>query len=336
MSDLYRTLGVDRSASQAEVKKSYRKLAKKLHPDRNPGDDAVAERFKEISAAYSVIGDKEQRARYDRGEIDSSGAQSNPFAGARAGAGGGGFAGFEDIIRGFSSAAGGGAGGPGSGARTFHFGTSGSGDDIFSQLFGGRGGGARPRQNRPGQPQANQPGGNQDVSYTLGVSFLDAVCGTTKRLTLRTGKTLDVKIPAGVNDGQQIRLSEQGDQSFPGVRAGDALIRVSVEPHSYFRREGKDILLDVPITVNEAVLGAKVNVPTISGKVKITVPKGTSSGTRLRLKGKGIKAGKAKPGDQIIELKITLPNKADPALEKAMKSWAGEHGYSVRGKFGLE
>lgn len=324
MKDLYQILGVAKTASVAEVKKSYRKLAKELHPDVNMGDEKISERFKEVSAAYAIIGDKEQRARYDQGQIDASGAIRNPFAGAGAGAKQSEV--FEEILRNF----GGSARGFGGTAQ----GRTGSAEDIFADLFSfGRSRG--PRASRPGPQQRRSPLKGQDVTYKLAVSFLDAATGTTRKVTLQTGKTLNVKIPEGVKDGQQIRLAGQGPGGVAGGRPGDALIKITVKPHGFFKREGNDIMLELPIAIDEAVLGAKIQVPTISGPVAMKVPKGTSSGKRLRLKGKGLKHGK-KHGDQIVVLKIVLPEKADAELEKAMKKWRKTHDGSVRAKYGVK
>ncbi|MCH8861394.1 MAG: J domain-containing protein [Proteobacteria bacterium] len=337
MKDLYQILGVSRSAGVTEVKKAYRKLAKKLHPDANMGNETIAERFKEVSAAYAIIGDKEQRARYDRGDIDASGAIRNPFAGAGADAKQSEV--FEEILRNFGGGVRGFGGGRGraGGGGPAGFDFSGSAEDIFADLFGfGRARGAR--GGRPGAGQrrsGSSPLKGQDAVYKLTVPFLDAARGVTRQVTLQTGKTLNVKIPEGVKDGQQIRLAGQGPRGMAGGRPGDALIKITVKPHSFFRLEGNDILLELPITVDEAVLGAKIQVPTVSGAVAMKVPKGSSSGKRLRLKGKGLKSGR-KHGDQIVILKIALPEKSDPDLEKAISKWRKNHEYSVRAKFGVK
>lgn len=308
MKNPYQTLGVKKSASPAEIKKSYRKLAKKLHPDRNPDNDKVADRFKQISAAYSILGDKKQRAKFDRGEIDASGAAARPFAGAGFGGGGGGFGGFEEIFRGFKP-----------GQRRSGYRMEGGGDDFFSELFGlgrGRGGHKGPRR-------------GQDILYSVSIPFLDAARGSQQRLRLDTGKTLKVRIPAGVRDGQQIRLSGQGQKGVSGGRSGDALVEVRIEPHPFFERHGDDIHIVVPITLDEAVLGAKISVPTLTKPVSLTVPKGSSSGRKLRLKGKGIKRGKT-TGDQIVSLKIVLPKKGARELEDFLGKWRRSHAYEVR------
>ncbi len=304
MKDPYQTLGVKKSASAAEIKKTYRKLAKKLHPDRNPDDHKVAKRFKQISAAYSILGDKKQRAKFDRGEIDASGAAARPFAGG----GGGGFGGFEEVFRGFNP-----------GQRRTEFRMEGGGDDFFSELFGlGRG-----RRGHKG------PRRGQDILYSVSIPFLDAARGSQQKIRLDTGKTLKVRIPAGVRDGQQIRLSGQGQKGASGGRSGDALVEVRIKPHPFFERQGDDIHIAVPITLDEAVLGAKISIPTLGKPVSVTVPKGSSSGRKLRLKGKGVKRGKT-TGDQIVNLKIVLPEKSDRELEDFLGKWRRSHAYEVR------
>lgn len=312
MKDLYNILGLSKTASTSEIKKKYRTLAKKLHPDRNPDDEKVSKRFKEVSAAYSVLSDKDQRARYDRGEIDASGAERGPF-------GGGGFRGFEEAFKGARQ-------GRGQGRAAFRF--EGAGADIFSELFGfGRGG------NSQGKRKARRsPLKGKDAEYSLTIPFLDAVKGTRSKVKLRNGKTLNVTIPAGVKEGQRIRLAKQGQKGFAGGPAGDAMIEIKIKPHPYFDRSGDDILVEVPITLDEAVLGAKISVPTISGAVKVKVPKGSSSGRKLRLKGKGVKTGK-KSGDQYVILKIVVPEKSNPELEGFLKEWRRKHGYNARDSF---
>ncbi len=317
--NLYSVLGVARDASQSDIKRSYRKLAKDLHPDRNLDNDKVSDRFKEVSACYAILGDAKQRARYDRGEIDDSGTKRAPFAGAGARQAGG-YANYEDI---FARA----AEQQRQGGASFDF--SGGPEDFFSDIFGF---GRSKKKSAKSAKAKKTRGRTNDVSYNLTISFLDAALGMTKNLTLRNGKTLSVKIPAGVNDGQQIRLSGQGQKGFAGSRAGDALIRVHVAPHLYFERVENNIFLELPITIDEAILGAKISVPTVRGAVSVKIPKGTSSGKRLRLKGKGIQHG-AKSGDQYITLKITLPESHDPDLEAVIKEWRETHGYSVRKKF---
>lgn len=297
MNDLYTILGVSKNATDAEIKRAYHALAKELHPDVNPGDEKVADRFKQVSAAYSILGDKKKRARYDAGEIDSSGAERSPFhAGGQGGFHPGGFrsGGFQSDNVNFGGA-----------------------EDIFADLFGfGRG--HRPRARR-----------GQDVVYHLKIPFLDAINGTTRRVSLSNGKTLDVKIPAAVRDGQQIRLAGQGENGISGGPPGDALITVAVMEHRFFRREGHDIHMDLPISIDEAVLGAKVSVPTVDGTVSLSIPKNSSSGKRLRLKGKGIKTP-GKVGDQYVTLQVMVPNGPDKDLEAFLEKWAKKHPHSVR------
>ena len=303
MSDPYETLGVARSASQDEIKSAYRKLAKKLHPDLNPGDAKVESRFKDVSAAYELLSDAEKRGRFDRGEIDASGAETqrgfyNAYAGSQEGA--------KYRTR---------QGGP-------HMGGMGEDDmeDILASMFGG---GARRRGG------AGMKMRGQDLNYSLAVDFLDAARGATKRITLPEGGQLDVKIPAGIEDGASLRLTGKGGQGFNGGPQGDAFVTVQIRPHAVYRREGRDIHIDLPITVGEAVLGGRVAVPTIDGSVQMSVPKGSSTGKTLRLKERGL-PGKGGRGDQFVHLQIMLPDKPDEALEAALRDWAADHPYDPR------
>ncbi len=294
MKDPYSVLGVPKSSTDAELKKTYRTLAKKLHPDINSGDEKIAERFKEVSAAYALLRDKDLRARYDRGEINADGSEKG-FAGG----------GFDPRS--------GGMGGMGGG----RFGDGFDPEEIFASIFGGARGGRQSgrRQRRP------QKG--QDIAYRLKIDFLDAVKGGKKPITLANNKSLNVTIPENVKEGQKIRLKGQGDDGMNGGPAGDAIIEISINKHAFFRCEGNDIHLDLPITLQEAVLGEKVNIPTIDGKVAMTIPKGSSSGRLLRLKGKGAADPKSKKrGDQYVKLQIMLPDEPDEALEKLIKKWA--------------
>lgn len=293
--DLYQVLGVARNASQDEIRKAYRKLAKELHPDLNPGNAGAADRFKEVSAAYEILGDAAKRARYDRGEIDASGAErpQHTFYREYADAGGArtyyttaGFEDFEDI------------------------------SDLFSDLFGRR--------------AAWAPG--RDVHYRLEVDFLDAVNGAKRRVTLPDGQALDLSIPAGTKDGTILRLKGKGATDRGGGPAGDSLVEVSVRPHPVFKRDGDDIVIELPITLDEAVLGGKVEVPTVSGRVTMTVPKGVNTGDVLRLKGKGVKPPRRPAGDQRVVIKIVLPETIDSDLEKFMASWRERHRYDPRVK----
>lgn len=323
MRDPYQVLGVARDVSAEDLRKAYRKLAKEFHPDRNQGNEKASERFKEISAAYDLLGDAERRGKYDRGEIDASG---QPRA---RGFGGGGFR--------PGGAAGGGAGGGGP-FSGFGFDPHAGGEDIFDEIFGqmrrNRGGaaGAGPRN-------ANRPMRGADRHFNLKIGFLDAARGCKRRLTMPDGKQLDVAIPAGLVDGQQIRLRHQGDAGRNKGEAGDALIEVTVEPHPFFVRQGDDLHLELPLTLDEAILGAKIPVPTIDGMVAVSVPKGASSGTTLRLKGRGfpLKGGASdQRGDQYVKLKIVLPEKPNSALEKLIEGWVKSNKYDVRAKYTVD
>ncbi|MCC3306431.1 DnaJ C-terminal domain-containing protein [Sneathiella sp. HT1-7] len=301
----YDLLGVKPTASDKEIKSAYRKLAKKLHPDLNPGDVSAEEKFKAISSAYAILGDKDQRARFDKGEIDETGKEKPD----------------PQYYRSYADA------GPENHYYTSEgFGDFGDESDLFSELFrrSRAGGGSDGRR-------AHGPIRGQDVQYQLKISFMDAVLGAKKRITMPEGSTLDVSVPAGIRDGQSIRLKGKGTPGFNGGPNGDAYVKIEVSSHRHFRREGKDILLDLPISLDEAVLGAKIAVPTIHGKVNMTVPSGASSGQTLRLKGKGIAAGKnAAAGDQRVRLKVILPKKIDPELKEFMEQWQKDNAYSVR------
>lgn len=294
--DPYTVLGVARDAPDEEIRRAYRKLAKELHPDLNPGNRASAEeRFKKLSSAYEIVGDPEKRKQFDRGEIDANGEQRRTYQ--RAGA----------------APFGGRAGGRP--AEEFGFG------DVFSDLFGGRG----RWSGDGGGPFAAR---GRDVRYTLEVDFLEAATGTKKRVTMPDGGVLDLNVPEGVADGQTLRLKGKGT---PGPRgeAGDALVEIKVKPHPHFRREGDDIVTDLPITIDEAVLGAKIEVPTVSGRVQLTVPKGTSSGRVFRLKGKGVHNTTSNHnGDQLVTVHIVLPEKVDDKLAYFMSEWRQSHRYN--------
>ncbi|WP_300299678.1 DnaJ C-terminal domain-containing protein [Ferrovibrio sp.] len=321
MRDPYEVLGVARGISQDDLRKAYRKLAKELHPDRNPDNAKAAERFKEVSAAYDILGDAEKRGKYDRGEIDAAGQP-------RARGFGGGFRG------GPGAGARGGARGPFGGGDHGFGGFENGGEDIFDEIFG------QMRRTRGGAgARTNRPMRGADRHFNLKIGFLDAARGCKRRLTMPDGKQLDVAIPAGLADGQQIRLRHQGDAGRNGGEAGDALIEVTVEPHPFFIRQGEDIQLELPVTLDEAVLGAKIAVPTIDGMVAVAVPKGASSDTTLRLKGRGfpLKGGASdQRGDQYVKLKIVLPEKPNSALEKLIEGWVKSHKYDVRAKYTLD
>lgn len=309
--NLYDVLGVAKTASEAEIKSAYRKLARKYHPDLNKDDKNAADKFKEVSAAYDILGDKDKRQKYDNNEIDADGKPT----GFGAGFGGGeGFSGNPfggGSYRTYSSAGGNPFGGASGFGKTGGFDFSSLfGDDIMSQFTGGAG--RRSSGFGFGGPQKGQ-----DMAYTMNVSFIDAAQGAEKNVLIN-GKNINVKIPAGTEDGQTLRLKGLGDPSPNGGEAGDVLITIKVEPHQYFKSEGLNILLDLPVSIKEAVLGAKITVPTISGKVNVKIPPYSSSGEKLRLKGKGIKS-KAGQGDEIITLKIMAPKNPDAALEEALK-----------------
>jgi DnaJ-class molecular chaperone len=283
--DPYATLGVPKTATDDEIRSAYRKLAKQYHPDLNPGKPAAEERFKAISTAYDLLSDPQKRARFDRGEIDASGQERPPE---------------RPFYRSYGDQAG----------RT-KYRTEQSFDpedleDIFSAFGGGaglgRGRGFRAR--------------GADARYSLTVDFLDAARGATKRLTLPDGKTLDVNIPPGLKDGQVLRLKGQGMPGLGDGPTGDALIEVQVAPHPVFRREDDNVVVTLPVTMQEAILGAKIDVPTIDGPVFVTVPAGSQNGARLRLKGRGI-AG----GDQFVQLQVALPASDEPELAEFLKTW---------------
>ncbi|MCW2243407.1 DnaJ C-terminal domain-containing protein [Azospirillum canadense] len=299
MSNPYEILGVSSTASDDDIRKAYRKLAKKYHPDLNPGKEEAEQRFKDISAAYSLLSDAEKRARFDRGEIDSSG-QERPQ---------------RQYYRDFAE-------GPG-GARYSHAEGFASDDleNIFSDLFGGRG---FARGHGAGGGSMPMKGGN--LSLALTVDFVDAAKGGKQRVTMPDGKTLDIDLPAGLEDHATIRLKGKGLPGVNGGPPGDALITITVAPHPWFRREGDDVHLDLPVTLAEAVLGGKVRVPTIDGAVMLTVPKGANNGTRLRLKGKGIPdPQKNARGDQYVTVRIALPDETDPALEEFVRGWSADY-----------
>ena len=325
MRDPYDVLGVDRTAGAAEIKRAYRKLAKESHPDRHKGDVRAKDRFAEINAAYEIIGDKDKRAQFDRGEIDAEGKPKfqgfEGFSGQ--GPGGPGGRGFENIDpRVFSSIfsnLGGGrqAGAPGGGTRTFRFSTGGGqpggNDDILRSIFGGSG---RPQ---PGQP-GTRPARGADVKAAIAVTLEDISAGKKPAVSLPAGKTVALTLPKGVSDGQVIRLKGQGQPSPSGGAAGDVLVTVRFVPHPQFTVVGSDLRVDVPVSLQDAVLGAKVAVPTLAGRVQISVPAMADTGKAMRLKGKGLPR-KSGHGDLIVDLKITLPDRPDAELDALMQSW---------------
>jgi DnaJ-class molecular chaperone len=309
MRDPYDVLGVKKSASEPEIKKAFRSLAKKHHPDTKGGDADAQKKFQEISGAYDILGDKEKRAKFDRGEIDANGNprgfdpgahgfRGGPYGGQQAGAGPGGFQytwtpGEEgETVEGFRP------------------------EDIFADLFGGGLGG---RRGGGGRRQARQ---GESYEIALTVSFEEAAKGGTRRVYLPDGREVDVRIPVGLRDGQQIRLKGQGGQGSNNGPNGDVLLSVSVAPHPYYTRDGNDLRMDLPVTLQEAVLGGKATVPTLTGSVALTVPANSNSGATLRLKGKGIPAhGSRAAGDLYVRLVVTLPDKPDADLRKFTENW---------------
>ncbi len=307
MTDPYTTLGVPRSATEKDIKSAYRKLAKELHPDKNKDNPKATERFSQATQAYDLLSDKDKRARFDRGEIDGDGNPTSPFGGGFGGGGGfgqrpgsqGGFRG-EDLGGGF-------------GAEGVDL------SDLFEGLFGGgrtasAGGGFGGR--RPPPPQKGA-----DIQYRLRVSFVDAARRADQRITLSDGKTIDLKLPAGVEDGTQMRLKGKGQPGPAG--AGDGLVTIAVEGHKFFRRDGFDVRIDLPITLDEAVVGGKVRVPTVDGPVVMTIKPGTSGGSVLRLKGKGFSQKNGERGDQLVTLEIAIPEPGSAALTELAKHLDG-------------
>jgi DnaJ-class molecular chaperone len=285
--DPYAALGIGRTATADDIRRAYRKLAKESHPDVRPGDKAAEDRFKRATAAFNLLSDPAHKARFDRGEIDADGNERMAFNGGRARQGGRAYAGA----------------GPGAGpGDAFDIG------DIFSDLFGSGASGARTYSRMRGR----------DVRFTLDVDFLDSIVGAKRRIALSEGRTVDVNIPAGVESGQIMRLKGQGGAGVQGGPAGDALVELHVRPHAFFRREGQDIHMDLSISLTEAVDGAKVQVPTPSGPVALTIPPGANTGKVLRLKGKGV----AGQGDQLVRLQIMLPEGPDEELRKFVRKWS--------------
>jgi DnaJ-class molecular chaperone len=317
MRDPYEVLGVPRGASAAAIKSAYRKLAKKHHPDANKNDPKSAARFSELNAAHEILGDEAKRKQFDRGEIDAEGKprfQGFPGGDPRTRGGPGG---FETHT--FRS---GGAGPGGYGGGGF--------EDILNSMFGGAAArGARPGGGTTFEFDAGGLALDLDVSVSMTVSLEEAAQGVEKRVRLPTGKELNVKIPPGVVAGQQIRLKGQGE-SAPGHRPGDLLMTISIAPHPYFKVDGSDLRVDLPITLYEAVLGGKVRVPTVGSAVDLSIPKNTSSGRTFRLKGKGLPKPTGTAGDLLVTTRIMLPNGNDAQLEALMQKWRDEHPYNPR------
>ncbi|WP_420139732.1 DnaJ C-terminal domain-containing protein [Sphingomonas sp.] len=311
MADPYTTLGVARGADESTIKKAYRKLAKELHPDKNKDNPKAAARFSEVTRAYDLLSDKDKRAQFDRGEIDEQGNPKAPFG--YGGPGGGGF--------------GGGRGGPGGG---FEFGDAAAADfgDIFEGIFGSRRGSAGPS----GFGARARPQRGADVAYRLAVDFEDAAALKPQRITLSSGKTIDLKITADAVSGKAMRLAGQGEQGAAGP--GDATVTLEVMPHRFFKREGDDVRLDLPLRLDEAVLGARVRLPTVEGAVMMTIPPGSSSGKILRLKGRGFHRTNGTRGDQLVTLMIDIPSD-DAALKQFVENWSGDTERNPRTALGV-
>ncbi len=292
----YDILGVGKDATEQEIKSAHRKLVKKYHPDLNPSDKKAGEKFQQINAAYELLKDKDKRAAFDRGEIDMQGNPTQQY----------------NYYRDYAD---GGAGGN----RYYHSSTGGFSEedihDIFSSFFSGNVGGQ----------QAGFKRRSLDAYYTIEVDFLDAALGAEKQITMPDGKILKLKIPAGINDGQTLRLKGQGAHGDVNNMPGDAYVEVHIRPHKFYRRKGNDIYIDLPITIDEAVLGGKVKVPTIHGAVEVTIPSGANTGKTVRLRGKGIKGG-----SQYLRLQLVLPEKIDDDLQEYMRQWSSKHSYNPR------
>src|ERR1700688_3361217 len=313
MRDPYEVLGVPRGASAAAIKSAYRKLAKKHHPDANKNDPKSQARFSELNSANEILGDEDKRKQFDRGEIDAEGKPR-----------------FQGLPGGGDPRA---RGGPG-GFETHTFRTGGGGgggfEDILNSMFGGAAGrGQRPGGGNTFEFDAGGIALDLDLSVAMTVSLEEAVKGVEKRVRLPTGKELDVKIPAGVAAGQQIRLKGQGETA-PGHRPGDLLITVSIAPHPFFKVDGSDLRVELPITLYEAVLGGKVRVPTLGSAVELSVPKNTSSGRTFRLKGKGLPKATGTAGDLFVTIRIVLPDGNDAELEALMQKWRDGRPYNPR------
>jgi len=324
MRDPYEVLGVSKGASPEDIKKAYRKLAKKLHPDSNKKDPKAATKFAELNGAYEIVGDEDKRKAFDRGEIDAEGKprfQGFEGFGGRPGAGpfGGREGNFESFTWGPEGLRRSGSRRGGSGGAGF--------EDILSQMFGARGRGG------PGATfEADDIGSalrGQDVTATAAITLNEAAHGGTRRLELPIGKEVEFKIPPGIADGQQIRLRGQGMPSQGGGPPGDVLITIQIAPHPLFKLDGQNLRLDLPVTLYEAVLGAKVRVPTLDGAVELSIPPNTSSGRAFRLKGKGLPA-KSGAGDLYVTVKIVMPDGKDAELEELMRKWRDEKPYDPR------
>ena len=300
MADPYQVLGVSRTATQEEIRKAYRRLAKKNHPDLHPGDKGAEARFKEIASAYDIVGDEKKRARFDAGEIDASGAERQQPE--------------REFYRQHAEAS------PGSKYERRWEGTgTDDQEDLFAEIFGRRG-----RRTKAKGP---------DVGYTMSVEFTEAINGAKKRVVMADGKALDITISAGLKDGQTLRLRGQGHPGFGGGEPGDALVEIHVNPHPFLRREGNNIRSILPVTPGEALAGAKVRVETVSGAVEVTVPKGSNTGRVLRLRGKGVPSTRG-DGDHLVELQVVLPDHPDEELVRGITEWEAKHPYDPRKRQG--
>lgn len=328
--NLYSLLDIDRKASADELKQAYRKLAKELHPDYNQDDESVAERFKQVNNAYKLLSDPEMREKYDRGEIDEEGrkrkvnGRENPHdyaakerARYKARFDNGSLE--EEELKAQDS-------------NIFGFDLGGK-EDLFAEFFG------KKREKVSGEEKSGffrRPKRKGiDVTYEITIGFEEAVNGSTRRITLNDGREMDVKVPLGIRDGQIIRLPGQGGPGVAGGNSGDALVEIHVAPHPLFRRKGNDIHLDCPISLDEAVLGGDIEIPTPHGRLTVRVPKGTSSGKRLRLRGKGIRKASAE-GDMYVHLTVMLPDVRDKELEILIRGWTGGNGNDLRKNAGLK
>ncbi|PLX36395.1 MAG: molecular chaperone DnaJ [Hyphomicrobiales bacterium] len=319
MRDPYQVLGVAKSASEADIKKAFRRLAKEFHPDRNKDDAQAKEKFSEVNSAYEILGDKDKRAQFDRGEIDAEGKPR--FQGFEGFGPGGGFAhegfGGRRSARGFRQSA----------EDMSDVGM----DDILSQILGGFGRDTGSRGGFGRQQAHAAPPRGEDVQVTASMTLEDIAAGAKARVSLPNGKTLNVSVPKGVENGQQIRLKGQGSPSPMGGKPGDAMVTISFAPHKLFKAEGHDLRLDLPIGLDEAVLGGKVRVPTLEGAVDLTLPANTNGGRTMRLRGKGLpKAGDTR-GDLFVQVRIVLPEGGDAELEELMKRWRDEKRVTPRG-----
>ncbi len=310
--DPYVVLGVARAASAEEIKQAYRALARELHPDVNQGNPRSEDRFKEVSAAYDFLSDADKRAQFDRGDIDATGAAARRRWGGRAGQAGA---------------------GAGAHARSSGFGFGEDVDDILSEMLRRKDKGRSGWAGGASSGFSSRTKAGADARHPLTLTFAEAATGCTKRIELVTGKSLDVRIPAGSAEGQSLRLKGQGHPGTVGGADGDAFVDIHVAPHPFFTRRELDVLIDIPISLQEAVLGGKVTVPTIDGRVSVTVQPGSNSGAVLRLKGKGI-PGPQGVGDQLVTLAVVLPE-GDADLKKFVEKWGPRHGYDPRAKAGL-